>query len=331
MTTKHTFSILYFIRKEKSTEREEERENGSKKKFKLAPIYMRITIDGKRSHYSIKRYIDPDRWDSKAHRVIGTKEDEHVHPYLSSSDILDKHEMQSSGEIIERIEMLSLRCKDMNFYEILKVPNFADEDRVRKAYYRQAKEFHPDRHFHLSADIKEKLEMIFSYINEAYITLIDPHSKEKYDKSLIVKKPTNVSDEEFARKQFKEGKLAFWNGNYPEAEQLFMHILSTEKPEGKYHYYYAKTLSKLEKYKEAERTIKQAIESDPSHPDYMLEAGYIYCSLGLMHKAKDCFEKVLKLQPSNNKAKKQLALLTQNPKGFFKKLFSMKRSRKKQI
>ncbi len=42
-------------------------------KNKLAPIYMRITVDGKRSEVSIRRKIDPTQWNSLAGKLKGSK------------------------------------------------------------------------------------------------------------------------------------------------------------------------------------------------------------------------------------------------------------------
>jgi len=62
MKAVHTFTILFWIRRKKI-------QDGK------APVYARITIDGKRSEISIKRSIDPDRWDVKKGIAKGTKEE----------------------------------------------------------------------------------------------------------------------------------------------------------------------------------------------------------------------------------------------------------------
>jgi curved DNA-binding protein CbpA len=197
----------------------------------------------------------------------------------------------------------------LDYYKILDIPSFTNAEEIKKAYYKQAKEFHPDRHFRLPADIKDKLQLIFSYINEAYTTLIDPNSKDQYDKSLVLKEPTNVSPKERARKKFEEGRLAFWNDKYQKAERSFRYAVYADNQTGKYQYYYAKTLFKLKKYRAAEKAIGQAIRLDPTHADYFLEAGHIYHALGLINKAKNSFKKVLKLEPSNDKAQNGLVTL----------------------
>lgn len=49
------------------------------------PIYVRITIDGKRSEFSTKKFIDPKKWDEKAMRVKGNSEEARtINSYLDS-------------------------------------------------------------------------------------------------------------------------------------------------------------------------------------------------------------------------------------------------------
>ena len=259
-------------------------------------------------------------------RIIDIRDAEQTYPHISSADIHNDHEIQSTKEMIEKIEKIFNEYKNLTHYEILDIPKFTNAEEIKKAYYKQAKEFHPDRHFRLPDDIKDKLQLIFSYINEAYTTLINSKSKEEYDRSLVLKEPANLSPQERARKKFEEGRLAFWNNNLLKAERFFRYAVYADNQTGKYHYYYAKSLFKLEKYKEAEQTIRHAIKLEPSNPDYLLEAGNIYHALGLMNKAKNSFEKVLKLQPSNKKARELIqALKSENKKPFSKIFYRQKR------
>ena len=122
--------------------------------------------------------------------------------------------------------------------------------------------------------------------------------------------------------KFEEGRLAFWNTDFLKAERLLRYAVYSDNQTGKYHYYHAKSLCKLKKFKEAEKAIKQAIKLEPTQPDYLLEAGNIYHALGLMNKAKNSFENVLKLQPSNKKAQEYIMSLKTKNKKPFSKLFS---------
>ena len=54
-----TFSILFYLQRNKASS------DGK------APIYLRITVNGKRSEMSVHRKIEPFRWNSPAGKVRG--------------------------------------------------------------------------------------------------------------------------------------------------------------------------------------------------------------------------------------------------------------------
>ena len=66
----------------------------------------------------------------------------------------------------------------MDYYTILGVSNSSDLDTIKKAYYKLAKKYHPDK------NIKHKkiAGARFKLISEAYHVLCDPIKKKKYDK-----------------------------------------------------------------------------------------------------------------------------------------------------
>ncbi len=55
-----SFTQLFYLKKRKT-------ENGLK-----VPIYLRLTVDNKRTELSISRKVDPQKWDSRANKVRGT-------------------------------------------------------------------------------------------------------------------------------------------------------------------------------------------------------------------------------------------------------------------
>jgi molecular chaperone DnaJ len=64
-----------------------------------------------------------------------------------------------------------------DYYDILGVSKSASQDEIKKAYRKQALEWHPDRH----KDNKEAAEKRFKDINEAYQVLSDSQKRSAYD------------------------------------------------------------------------------------------------------------------------------------------------------
>ena len=67
----------------------------------------------------------------------------------------------------------------MNYYELLGVPENADQAAIKAAFRKKAKKYHPDTN---PGDAKA--EQIFKELNEAYSVLSDEAKKSRYDLNL---------------------------------------------------------------------------------------------------------------------------------------------------
>lgn len=89
---KTNYSLLFYLKKPKRYK------NG------VVPVYMRITVDGKRTETATGRECDPTRWNASAGRMIGTKEDiKTLNNYLDSlqASVLNAHcQLIKTGELI---------------------------------------------------------------------------------------------------------------------------------------------------------------------------------------------------------------------------------------
>lgn len=66
----------------------------------LVPIYLRITVDGVRKEMSTKRFWDPEKWNAKANRAVGNKEEtKNLNAYL---DVLQNKAYAARTHLIDR-------------------------------------------------------------------------------------------------------------------------------------------------------------------------------------------------------------------------------------
>src|ERR1700760_2645620 len=69
---------------------------------------------------------------------------------------------------------MALAFKD--YYEVLGVPRDADQDAIRRAYRKLARQYHPDLNSDTDAEDR------FKELGEAYEVLSDPEKRERYDR-----------------------------------------------------------------------------------------------------------------------------------------------------
>lgn len=76
--------------------------------------------------------------------------------------------------------------RTVSYYEILQVPQNASDTDIRSAYYRLAKQFHPDR----NPQERKLAELRFRLINEAYSHLKSTDQRLRYNQLLKQNKAT---------------------------------------------------------------------------------------------------------------------------------------------
>src|SRR4030043_2046781 len=267
-------------------------------------------IDGKRNIHEILAISPLDNFQTMktlyaliSTRIIeikekGLKEDE------TFEEITKEPKIEVDSAFIEKVEDLYKRIEITDYYGIFGIEKWATMDKIKKAYYKVAKEFHPDKHFYLPSEtLKNKLNMIFSQITDAYKILSDPKMRREYDQNLSIRPAKIASNNlETARARFKEDKEAFKKGAHTEAAELFGQAAYLDSSVPAYHFYHGLSLTKNKKLVEAEKAISKALKIDPFNADYMAELGHIYLQLGFNLRAKNTFEKAIKFDPANERA-----------------------------
>jgi site-specific recombinase XerD len=93
MVRASTFGILFYIRKDKTRANE------------TVPIFLRITIDGKRAALSTRRYIHPDKWNEKAQKAKGNGEEAQTINY--ALDDWKKRALQARDTLLNDDEIVT--------------------------------------------------------------------------------------------------------------------------------------------------------------------------------------------------------------------------------
>ena len=240
-------------------------------------------------------------------RIIEIKEKE-ISEDESWKDIIEEPEVEVDSAFIKKVEDTFNMLKSADLYSILDVEKNATHDEIKKAYYRVAKIFHPDRHFSLPSEtLKNKLNAIFPQITEAYRILSDQKMRSGYDQSISIK-PAKIekSNVEIARVRFREGKEAMRNGSFAYAAELFGQAAYLDSSMSIYYFHMGLAYERAKKLREAEKAFRHALKIDPFNADYLAELGNVYLKLDLLLRAKTTFEKALKFDPSHERASEGL-------------------------
>ncbi|HTP41164.1 MAG TPA: DnaJ domain-containing protein, partial [Nitrospiria bacterium] len=216
--------------------------------------------------------------------------------------------------------------EDKDDYQMLGVGPDASAMEIKKAYFRLAKAYHPDRHHEPGMEaLQEVLEVLFDRLTQAYSVLSHTQTRRQYDESRSMPSqppPVQAKPDESPQQtrqeevdQGKRGEAALLAGNLNEAIACFESAIRQDNSNARAHALLGQALINVPSRRgEAEAEIQRALELDPSNADYYVFLGQLYLKLRSMGRAIMQFEEALRLDPVNAKAKAQVERLT---KGVF--------------
>ncbi len=280
-------------------------------------------VDGKRSIRDIADSLGEDEFDAVktlyallSTRVIEKAEVASARPETPEEETVALDEMMGAAEdaqkdedAVRMIQDMYDKYKDLGYYGVLGVPETATKAEIKRAYYQRAREFHPDRHFSLPEDMKEKLNTLFTYITTAFSTLNSSHLRSRYDSQPQGAGTEALDPKEEAAGRFEEGRAALREARHEDATRLFAEAAYLDSMDARYHYFSGKALTKGGRHKEAERAIQRALKIDPENPDYYAEAGYIFLALEFPLRARSNFLRAVELNPSHERARDGLQMV----------------------
>jgi curved DNA-binding protein CbpA len=203
-----------------------------------------------------------------------------------------------------------------NYYEILGLPKNTEKNSLRRAYFKLAKRYHPDRYVggDLSDMEKRKIETIFAELTHAYDTLSVDELRKKYDKILAAPAVSKEILEErsikedFARGQEAIAKNDLKNGLYFLEEVLRKMPDSPRK--GPVYLQYGQMLARVPgKLKDAAEALQKSASMDGSQAAPYFELGLVYVKADLTEKATAAFRDAIRRDTNHKAAQAELAKL----------------------
>lgn len=234
--------------------------------------------------------------------ILVLKEEGELPLGISFEEVLGMQERRLSHLTIERINEVYENCERLDHYSILGLQRSATAEEIKKGYYRAAKQFHPDLHFSLPEDMKEKLNYIFSCINAAYAVLKSESARKEYDRSRSDKTNSVAPGAELGAENFQEGMSCFRNGQFEDAERLFAQAVYFDGSSVRYLYHHGLSLAELGRVKDAARVLEKALRIDAHNADVHAELGHLFMKMEFRLRAQNCFEKAVSIDPSNKRA-----------------------------
>ena len=171
----------------------------------------------------------------------------HAEPKLSAADDVDDDDgmnsppprppkpsassSSSSSSSTNKSEGDGKKGAKPDLYEVLEVPRDASKNQITKAYYRLAKQYHPDK----NPDNPEAEER-FKLISEAYQVLTDPEKRERYDKfGVFGEDEGDVNPEEIFHALFGAGRFdEFFSTPFTGVDTSGSEDLSEEEAQRRY-------------------------------------------------------------------------------------------------
>lgn len=200
-----------------------------------------------------------------------------------------------------------------DFYEVLSLPRNAKPPQIKERFRELARERHPDR---FRGPEKERAELEFQDVTEAFNVLMDPVRRRQHD--LDLDRPTSqaVHDpKEVVRVYLNRGIRAFKQGNLAEAAANFSRATESDSDNYQAWHHLALTCVKERRWlPRAQEAIAKACELRPGHGPYLKLAGKIFARSGMTARAKQYYNQALREAGPDPAVTTALKALEETPK-----------------
>jgi tetratricopeptide (TPR) repeat protein len=242
----------------------------------------------------------------------------------------------------KRIKQKASGLAGQSYFEMLGLQNGAEPEAVRKAFFKLAKEYHPDRSSRAGlGDLRETLEYIFANLSEAQGTLIDPDAREEYENAIRdgakrtsiipgAKDEDEVRSALDAEKLFQKALVLMRRQAYHDSIALVDKARELNPQEGEYLATWAKLQSLIRSpdspVDDLVAKLRRAEEQSPKSERIQLFLAQLLKRMGHEAEARTHFERVLEVNPRSIEAAREIRIMemrrgkeADKQKGFFKR------------
>ena len=236
--------------------------------------------------------------------------------------VVDDHSDGDIAMIDEKLRRKILddyrRVMDDDYFEALGVDRKSDSATVRRAYYKMAKEYHPDRYLGsgLSQEMSAKVNEMFHYITQAYTVLSDPTTRNDYLDELIngPKKKIDINQVIEAEAAYQEGLALLKVRRFATAAKVLKKAVEHSPEEPEYMTNFAWALfkaspEKTETRQQAMEILLASRELNPGSYQTHLYLGHVYQAQGKDRQAEKSFEVAVQANPDCTEALRELRLI----------------------
>ena len=256
---------------------------------------------------------------------------------LYLTNCLDFREISnSSREMDKNVENLlalfnRLQSRSIDHYKLLELKDSAEEEDIKSAYFRLAKQYHPDRiSYAPDPEIKNKANFVFAAINKAYDTLINPSRREEYD----IHGESEGGDGDRVRGNLKEkarilsqkARTLYNQQKFWESSTLMDEAIRLDSSKSAYFLLLGMAQVHIPSLRRsAEQNLKKAVELDPWNADAFTGLGLLFHEEDLKNRAEGFYKKALSINPDHKIARKRLNLLLEPVKKKRSSLFGRRK------
>jgi tetratricopeptide (TPR) repeat protein len=229
---------------------------------------------------------------------------------------LSPEHQEFNDQILERAEKLD----SLNLFQVLGLDQSAEESQIQKAYLDAARKWHPDRLPKELAHVKQQVSKIFARMNEAQRTLINEGSRAEYLERLAAGGGTPEDEAKVSRlvdaaMEFQKSEVMLKTGDLRGAQQLARkaHEADPDQPE------YAALLAWVDAqlkgpaaegdtkhYDKEIRILSKIIKEEKEFEKAIFWRGTLLKQCGQMEAAMKDFHRVVKLNPRNLDAAREI-------------------------